>query len=77
MPKVGRPLPDPARWAKREAWNRSVQRALTDSDLAIMGVLTKEGPGVLLQQVKGALTDSVARARLPTLAEVLGGGNDA
>ena len=71
VPAEGRPLPDDEKWTRREARNRRIQRALTGSDLAILGVLTEEGPGVLAKQLKEALTDEAVRARLPTLAEVM------
>ena len=71
VPAPGRPLPDRTAWSKRETWNRSVQRALTDSDLVILGALTEEGPGVLCRQVEAVLADKAARSSLPPLVEVL------
>lgn len=73
VPRAGRPRSDTLRWAKREVWNRRVQRALTDSDLAIMGMFTEEGPGVLAQQIKAALTAQAERAKLPTLVAAMTG----
>jgi hypothetical protein len=70
-PAPERPLFSPERWARSEAFGRRVQRTLTDFDLAILGVLTEEGPGALLRQIESALTDEAARAALPAVAEAL------
>lgn len=58
-------------WATREARARSLQRVLTGADLAIMSVLTDEGPGVLARQLESALQDPAARASLPGVEEEL------
>lgn len=68
-PAPGR-LAEPGEEAKRlrsEQRGRSVQRALCGADLAIMSVLTEEGPGILSRQVGEALGDPTHRASLPTV----------
>ena len=56
------------RWAKKEARGRSVQRALTGSDLVITSTLTEQGPGVLLKQLAAVLREPASRAALPGVA---------
>lgn len=68
---LGGAAPPREEWAPREARARSLQRMLTGADLAIMGVLTDEGPGVLVRQLESALTDPAARASLPGVEEEL------
>ena len=69
--RTGQALPADPRWAAREAWNRDVQRQLSGFDLAVMGVLTESGPGVLARQVVDLLTNYDARAALPTVAQAV------
>lgn len=68
---LGGAAPTREAWATREARARSLQRVLTGADLAIMGVLTDEGPGVLARQLESALQDPSARAGLPSVEEEL------
>lgn len=68
---LGGAAPPREEWAPREARARSLTRLLTGADLAILGVLTDEGPGVLGRQLESALADPTARASLPGVEEEL------
>ena len=64
----GESLEAHARWARRQARGRKLQRALTGADLAVLEPLTEEGAGVLMRQLEAALKDPEARAALPGVA---------
>lgn len=67
----GTPLPEDAAWLRKQAWNRNVQQSLCGCDLALMGVMTRSGPGVLAEEIGTLLTDYEARALRPTAAQAL------
>lgn len=67
----GKPVPRDDAWLRKQAWNRSLQRSLSDCDLLILGVGTVSGAGVLADEIGRLLTDYDGRASLPTAAQAL------